>query len=88
MAYLKRYPIQKLKIDRSFVMDTPDDPDSVAIVTAMVQMGRSLQIEVLAEGVETVAQMQLLRQLGCTLVQGYLVARPMDAQQTRHWLMR
>ena len=88
LAYLKRYPIQKLKIDRSFVMDTPDDPDSVAIVTAMVQMGRSLQIEVLAEGVETVAQMQLLRQLGCTLVQGYLVARPMDAQQTRHWLMR
>jgi len=86
LAYLKRYPIDKLKIDRSFVMDTPGDADDVAIVTAIVQMGRSLQLQTVAEGVETPAQMALLRQLGCDLVQGFLVSVPMDAQATRHWL--
>ena len=86
LAYLTRYPIEKLKIDRSFVMDTPEDSDSVAIVTAIIQMGRSLQLEVVAEGVETSAQLTLLQQLGCNLVQGYLVAKPMDAEATRRWL--
>ncbi|WP_119964656.1 putative bifunctional diguanylate cyclase/phosphodiesterase [Simplicispira lacusdiani] len=88
LAYLKRYPIDKLKIDRSFVMDTPGDADDVAIVTAIIQMGHSLQLKTVAEGVETAAQMELLRQLGCDLVQGFLISVPMDAQDTRRWLTR
>lgn len=88
LAYLKRYPIDKLKIDRSFVMDTPGDADDVAIVTAIIQMGHSLQLKTVAEGVETVAQMELLQQLGCDLVQGFLVSVPMAAEETRRWLSR
>ncbi|NMM81298.1 GGDEF domain-containing protein [Acidovorax sp. SRB_14] len=86
LAYLKRYPIDKLKIDRSFVMDTPGSADDVAIVTAIVQMGRSLQLQTVAEGVETEAQLALLRQLGCDMVQGHAIARPMDAAGTGAWL--
>ena len=87
LTYLKRFPIDKLKIDRSFVADTPGDSDDVAIVTAIVQLARNLQLGCVAEGVETPAQLALLRDLDCTLVQGYLVARPMDAQHTRAWLL-
>ena len=88
LSYLKRYPIDKLKIDRSFVMDAPGDADDVAIVTAIIQMGHSLQLKTVAEGVETPAQMELLRQLGCDLVQGYLVSVPMEAEETRRWMSR
>lgn len=88
LNYLKRYPLNKLKIDRSFVTDTPDNADDVAIVTAIVQMGHSLQLRTVAEGVETPAQQELLRQLGCDMVQGFLVSRPLDAQQTLEWLSR
>ena len=88
LSYLKRYPIDKLKIDRSFVMDAPGDADDVAIVTAIIQMGHSLQLRTVAEGVETPAQMELLRQLGCDLVQGYLVSVPMEAEETRRWMSR
>ena len=86
LAYLKRYPIDKLKIDRSFVIDTPGDSDDVAIVTAIVQMARSLGLQTVAEGVETPVQMDWLRSLGCNLAQGYTIARPMDADQMRDWL--
>ena len=88
LAYLKRYPIDKLKIDRSFVMDTPGSTDDVAIVTAIVQMGRSLQLKTVAEGVETAEQMSLLRSLDCDLIQGHFVSTPMDAHATRQWLLR
>lgn len=86
LAYLKRYPIDKLKIDRSFVTDTPASADDVAIVTAIIQMSHSLQLQTVAEGVETPAQMALLRSLGCDLAQGYGISKPMDARQTRAWL--
>ena len=86
LAYLKRYPIDKIKIDRSFVVETPGNTDDVAIVTAMIQMGRSLQIRTVAEGVETQAQVDLLTTLGCDLIQGFVVAPPMDAQTTARWL--
>ena len=86
LAYLKRYPVDKLKIDRSFVTDAPGDADDVAIVTAIVQMARSLQLKTVAEGVETEAQMAWLRGLGCDLAQGYAIARPLDAGQARAWL--
>ena len=86
LAYLKRYPIDKLKIDRSFVVDTPGNADDVAIVTAIIQMGRSLQLQTVAEGVETPAQVELLSGLGCDMIQGHVVAMAMDAQGTEAWL--
>ena len=86
LAYLKRYPIDKLKIDRSFVADTPENTDDVAIVTAIIQMGRSLQLQTVAEGVETQAQIDLLAGLGCDLIQGFAVAMPMTGMATREWL--
>ena len=86
LAYLKRYPIDKLKIDRSFVMDIPGNADDVAIVTAIVQMGRSLQIMTVAEGVETQAQVDLLAGLGCDMIQGHVVAMPMDGEAILQWM--
>jgi len=86
LAYLKRYPIDKLKIDRSFVMDTPGNADDVAIVTAIIQMGRSLQLKTVAEGVETQAQIDLLAGLGCDLMQGFALSEPMDVPGTERWL--
>lgn len=88
LAYLKRYPIDKLKIDRSFVADTPGHADDVAIVTAIIQMGRSLQLQTVAEGVETQAQIDLLAGLGCDLMQGFVVSAPPDAEATERWLRR
>lgn len=88
LAYLKRYPIDKLKIDRSFVADTPGHSDDVAIVTAIIQMGRSLQLQTVAEGVETQAQIDLLAGLGCDLIQGFVVSAPLDAEATERWLRR
>jgi len=88
LAYLKRYPIDKLKIDRSFVADTPSNTDDVAIVTAIIQMGRSLQLQTVAEGVETQAQIELLAGLGCDLMQGFVVSAPLDAEATERWFRR
>ncbi|MFN3376960.1 MAG: putative bifunctional diguanylate cyclase/phosphodiesterase [Burkholderiaceae bacterium] len=85
LAYLKRYPLDQIKIDRSFVMDTPDNADDVAIVTAIVQMARSLQLQTVAEGVETQAQVELLRTLDCDICQGYVVAAPMESTALTAW---
>ena len=79
LAYLKRLPIDTVKIDQSFVRDLTVDPDDAAIVTAIVAMARSLGVEVVAEGVETEEQLAELKRLGCHRAQGYLLARPMSA---------
>ena len=63
----------------------PDSEDDTAIVTAIVQMGHSLHLDIVAEGVETPAQLELLRDLGCGMMQGYLVAPPMPADRARAW---
>lgn len=88
LAYLKRYPIDKLKIDRSFVTDTPGSSDDVAIVTAIIQMGHSLQLQVVAEGMETAEQQHMLRTLGCDLAQGGQLSRPLAADQIPGWWQR
>ena len=88
LAYLKRYPIDKLKIDRSFVTDTPGSSDDVAIVTAIIQMGHSLQLQVVAEGMETAEQQHMLRALGCDLAQGWQLSRPLAADQIPGWWQR
>ncbi|APV51943.1 hypothetical protein BWI17_21085 [Betaproteobacteria bacterium GR16-43] len=80
LAYLKRFPIDTVKIDQSFVRDITVDPDDAAIVTAIVAMAKSLGIDVVAEGVETELQLEFLRQLGCHRAQGFHLARPMSAR--------
>lgn len=86
LAYLRRHPIDKLKIDRSFVTDVPRDADATAIVNAIVQMSHSLHLQIVAEGVETQEQLDLLRSLHCTTAQGYLISRPLPADQTQAWM--
>jgi len=77
LAYLKRFPIRRLKIDRSFVQGLPGDASDVGIANAIVQMGRALGLQVIAEGVETEAQRDFLAQAGCHEFQGFLFARPL-----------
>ncbi len=79
LAYLKRLPIDTVKIDQTFVRDLTVDPEDAAIVTAIVAMARSLDVNVIAEGVETEEQLELLKRLGCQRAQGYLLAPPMTA---------
>ena len=86
LAHLKDLPIDRLKIDRSFVKDLPDDTRSGAIAQAIVQVARSLGLDVVAEGVETVAQRDWLRAQGCSAMQGFLDARPMPAEDFERWL--
>ncbi|MET1116702.1 MAG: EAL domain-containing protein [Comamonas sp.] len=85
LAYLRRHPIHQLKIDRSFITDLTENDDDAAIVTAIVQMAKSLRLHTVAEGVETAAQLALLRTLGCELAQGYFIAPPMPADQLLQW---
>lgn len=79
LGYLKHFPPQVLKIDRSFVRDLPDNRYNAAIVTAVVAMAKSLGIKTVAEGTETAAQVAFLRQLGCNNGQGFLFGRPVPA---------
>ncbi len=86
LSYLKRFPVDRLKIDASFVRDIASDPDDAAIVAAIVGMGHHLQLRVIAEGVETAAQLEFLKRQGCDEVQGYLLGRPMPGEEARRWL--
>lgn len=79
LSYLKRLPVSKLKIDRSFVRDLEVDPDDRAIASTIVSMGRNLRLTVLAEGVETAEQLTLLRNMDCDMAQGYYFSRPLAA---------
>ncbi|HEX6549510.1 MAG TPA: EAL domain-containing protein [Gammaproteobacteria bacterium] len=79
LSYLKRFRIDRLKIDQSFVRDIITDPDDAAITNAVIRLGHGLKVEVMAEGVETVEQMQFLRERGCDSMQGYYFSKPLPA---------
>jgi diguanylate cyclase (GGDEF)-like protein len=79
LSYLKRLPIDVLKIDRSFIAALPDDPDDAAISEAIVRLGHTLKMEIVAEGIETQAQYDFLKTLGCDAGQGYHIAAPLPA---------
>jgi diguanylate cyclase (GGDEF)-like protein/PAS domain S-box-containing protein len=86
LSYLKRWRVDSLKIDRSFVRDIATDASDHAIVSAIVAMARSLNIQVVAEGIETWQQLEILRNMGCALAQGFLFAKPCSATDAMRYL--
>jgi EAL domain-containing protein (putative c-di-GMP-specific phosphodiesterase class I) len=86
LSFLRRFPIDALKVDQSFVRDVVDDEDDAAIARAVIAMGRSLRLDIVAEGVETEQQLAFLRAEGCHKAQGYLFSRPLEFGVLRTWL--
>ena len=92
LSYLKRFPIHTLKIDRSFTTGLPADASDCAIATTIISMAQQLRHKVIAEGVETVEQLEFLRESGCDEVQGYLFSRPLpplefETSLRENWLL-
>ncbi len=86
LSYLKQFPVDVLKIDRTFIAGLPEDKDDVALVEAIVAMAHSLNLQVVAEGVETAEQLAFLRNLGCDLIQGYYFSKPLPPTQFESYL--
>jgi EAL domain-containing protein (putative c-di-GMP-specific phosphodiesterase class I) len=86
LAYLRRLPAQRIKVDRSFVCTIGTDAEDEAVVRAIISLGHTLGKAVVAEGVETEAQLAFLRELGCDAAQGFLLARPAAATDLMHLL--
>jgi EAL domain-containing protein (putative c-di-GMP-specific phosphodiesterase class I) len=81
LSYLKRFPLDVLKIDRAFINDITSDPDAAAITLATIEMAHTLKLHVIAEGVETPAQLAFLHEHGCDTYQGYLYSRPVPPEE-------
>ncbi len=88
LAYLTTLPISELKIDRSFVKELGKQPKSAAVTSAIMALARSLRLRVVAEGVETAAQMEALHRLGCTVMQGFLFSKALPGAQIEEWLQQ
>ncbi len=88
LTHIKRFPIDRLKVDQSFVRDMETSPDNMAIVRTVAQLGESLGLDITIEGVETELQLTLLRAMGCDSMQGYLFSRPLEAAKVPAYLQR
>jgi EAL domain-containing protein (putative c-di-GMP-specific phosphodiesterase class I) len=88
LAYLKRLPIQKIKIDQSFLQDIPGDVDDEAIVSAVIHIAKSLNLSIIAEGVENSPQQDFLLEHGCIHAQGYLYTRPMPKDKFEQYIIK
>ncbi len=86
LSYLKRFPVNTLKIDQSFVRNMLDSPEDEAIVASIIGLARNLRLTTIAEGIESAEQLSLLQRLGCDEGQGYLIGRPMPAEQWADWI--
>ena len=87
LSYLKNYPVSTVKIDRSFIMDLPDDKENAVLVQAIIAMAHGLGLEVIAESVETAKQWEYLRSLDCDFVQGYYFGKPMPQADFEDFLI-
>lgn len=85
LSYLAQLPVQTIKIDQAFVAQLSDPDANTKVVEAIIALGKAMELEVVAEGVETEQQYAIIRRLGCNLAQGYFIARPMPANQLRTW---
>jgi EAL domain-containing protein (putative c-di-GMP-specific phosphodiesterase class I) len=81
LSYLKNFPVTTLKVDRSFIAGITTEPDDAAITTAIIALAGAMELDVVAEGVETEAQAAFLKERGCDKIQGYLVGRPVPAEE-------
>jgi len=86
LAYLKRFPVDTLKIDRAFITDVSSDNDDVAIVEAVLGLGKHFNMKVVAEGVEDEDQLLFLKSQGCDIAQGYFISRPMSFEKYVDWM--
>ena len=85
LTYLRDLPVEKLKIDQSFIRDLAADPEDQLIVKATIELAHTLDMKVIAEGVETFATNNILREMNCDYVQGYYISRPIEAEQIPEW---
>lgn len=85
LAYLERFPLKRIKIDRSFVQDVDRKSGNQAVIEAIMAMAHALDLEVVAEGVETGDELQILHERGCTLIQGYLFGKPLSGMDFVNW---
>jgi EAL domain-containing protein (putative c-di-GMP-specific phosphodiesterase class I) len=85
LSYLAELPVKTLKIDRSFIAKLVDSESNTRVVQAIIALGKAMELNIVAEGVETDQQYAIVRKLGCDLVQGFFIAQPMPAERFRQW---
>jgi diguanylate cyclase (GGDEF)-like protein len=85
LSYLAQLPVQTLKIDQAFIAQLSDPKANTKVIEAIIALGKAMELEVIAEGVETDQQYAIVRRLGCDIAQGYFIAKPMPADQLRQW---
>ena len=88
LSYLKHFPFDTLKLDRSFIKDYPEDGNGAAIISGIIALGHRLNMEIIAEGIETEEQRRLLTEENCDVMQGYLFSRPLPEAECREWMMK